>query len=52
MEKGMEKGLLKGISQGIEDRIGMVVRAMKEKGFPIDMIAGISGWSEEKVRNS
>lgn len=39
-----------GLEKGMEDGIAMVVGAMKKHGMPIDVIAAVSGWTEEKIR--
>lgn len=43
-------GLEKGMEQGVEDGIAKVVKAMKKHGMPMDVIAAVSGWTEEKIR--
>lgn len=50
MAIGMEKGMEKGIEKGAEQKNLDNARKMKEKGISFDMIADITGLSEEAIR--
>ena len=50
LEKGMEKGMEKGLEKGAEQKNLDNARKMKEKGISFDMIADITGLSEEAIR--
>lgn len=48
---GREEGREMGREEGIASGIAKVIRAMKEQGLPVELIAGVSGWTEAQVRD-
>ncbi len=48
---GREEGLEEGLEEGMASGIAKIVRAMKEHGLPVELIAGISGLTETQIHD-
>ena len=48
-ERGVEKGRKEGRKEGRQEGVYSVVKAMKEKGFPLLTIAEVTGLSETEI---
>jgi len=49
LEQGLTQGLAQGKEQGLEQGLRLTASNLLRKGLPIEMIAEITGWSEEKI---
>lgn len=50
IEKGIEKGIEQGIEKGIEIQKVQVILRGHEEGLPLDLLASLTGFSLEQVR--